>query len=228
MVTSELRVKVSQPAYLPRGAKLFKGNYFDAMQTLLAEGLEPIGPAQVMDIRNQCPTADEDGPWRTWFDTDMGCAWGDFYYLFPHCELLRRMTPETRYITYGFLLAGIDKQRAKQFDWRKVATNKLEEALTNPLWIELARKDGESDETARKRLEQYVQNVAHFRIYDMGLEIAGDLVTQFVLAMMCPNYDYERTFKWDRPNGRGYPGSSMTRLVGLPKSNSFIPEKLAA
>lgn len=153
--------EIIEAKYLPKGAELVQGRCLDMIPDLLSEGLIPISSSPAMDLRNQYPTADQDGPWRTLLNTDAGLATdGKKIYLFQHSEHLRKLTPKTRLTDAGIALQG-NLSGAKSFDIGDLilGTDLTEkEALAHLLWLELARKDDESDEMAKKRLNEYVQN----------------------------------------------------------------------
>ncbi len=208
-------VQTIEAKYVPEGAKLLEGRYLDIMPALLREGLVPITPAQVMDLRNKNPTADENSPWRTWLDTDAGFADDrKKVYLFPHSKVLRELTHETRLTDYGVKLPNT--KGAKSFNkedliLRKDLTEK--EALAHPLWLALAEGD-------KERLGTYVQNA--FKLgkdtfkYDknMGFYVPED--NQPILRAVVLG----RLDDWSGAVGDGLLDSGGARLVGVRQSGA--------
>ncbi len=218
-------VQTLEAKYVSEGSKFLGGRYLDIMPILLKEGLTPISPAGVTDLRNQNPTADEKGPWKTWFDTDAGFAVdGKKVYLFPHSKQLREVTPETKLTKYGIQL--FNTKRSKSFNKKdlKLGADLTEkQAVVHPLWLALA-------EGNKERLGQYVQNA--FRLgkdvynYDkmMGFYVPDD--NQPILRAVV----LSRLSGRSRADGGRNLDLGDARLVGVrsvaPKAREKIPGNL--
>ncbi len=218
-----MKMQTSKPNYLPRGEKLFEGEYREVMPAIIEAGLVPASPSWVMEQRNKSAgTNNQDSLWNIYWDTDCGLA-GDSkkVYLFPHSKELRKITPDTKLTGSGIANSDISKAVIySRADLKLNETLTEEEARKHPIWQELAG--------SQKRLDSYVENA--FRLgkdkfnYDkmMGVYAPDDEVQRAVVLLWLNNRS--------NANGDRFLGNFNARLVGVRSGvrEAHAPAKQAA
>ncbi|MBI2109661.1 NAD(P)/FAD-dependent oxidoreductase, partial [Candidatus Woesearchaeota archaeon] len=155
-------------------AEVFEGTYVKVMPRLREAGLRPLNSADIMDKRLE---SDNSPFWNYYFDTVTGlAATRTKVRVFPRCELLLALNPDTRLEARGIVLPSGYDGDAVEFNREELILNEElteKQVLAHKGWLALANND-------QNRLAKYAEKV--FRLgkdrfgYNemMGLYVPND------------------------------------------------------